>query len=427
MSEQAKGFLGRSGNQLLDIHQFLEDDDHVEPFLSTTLRNIHRVRRLDIVSFLWHLERTLVWFTEPAPKLEHLEITNDPNITDRDMNLHNTIFGGRLPKLTNLSLHYLRTNLRGFDFPSLTRFFFTTGTKISVRDLASFFERCPSLELIHISLSYSPQPPVAPPRKRIRLAALKELRFDQTASTSGLLDHLVLPKCTELMLKGQFTGEILNQYGSPAARIHPSSVDHISAMRGITKATAMPNSCILSGPGGNLRFWCFEGTRGKFDAGFFTSFSPISISEIRELWVGQPVESHSRASQRPWKQTTAGVRGVFEVLTKLEDLTVVNCETEPFFAILGAAVDDGLLLHGLRRLTIYVGCGDLNAPALMQCAKARKEHSRPFMEVIVVFEKEPGAGVIQEVDSIGEFVGKLIYRVGKTPKLTWLGEDCDMW
>ena len=427
MSKQAKGFLGRSGNQLLDIHQILEADDHVEPFLSTTLRNIHRVRRLDIDSFLPHLERMLVRFTEPAPKLEHLKITNDPNITDRDMKLDNIIFGGRLPKLTSLSLHHLRTNLRGFDFPSLTRFVFTTGTDISVLDLASFFERCPLLELIQISLSYPPQPPVAPPRKRIRLAALKALRFDQTASTSGLLDHLVLPKCTEVILKGQFTDEILNQYGSPAARIHPSSIGHISAMRGITKATAMPNSCILSGPNGNLRFWCFKGVRGELDAGFFASFSPISVSEVRELWVGQPGGSYSQASQGPWKQTTAGVRGVFEVLTKVEDLTFVSCETEPFFAILGAAVDDGLLLPGLRRLTIYVGYVDLNASALMQCAKARKEHSPSLKEVTVVFEREPGAGVIQEVESIGEFVGELTHRIGETPKLTWLGEDCDLW
>jgi len=426
MSKQAKGFLGRSGNQLLDIHQFLEDEDHVEPFLSTTLRNIHRVRWLDIDSFFPHLERMLIRFTEPAPNLEYLEITNNPNITGRDMKFDNTIFGGRLPKLTSLSLHYLRTNLRGFDFPSLKRFVFTTGTNISVQDLASFFERCPLLEFIQISLSYSPQPPVAPPGERVRLAALNELKFDHTASTSGLLDHLVLPKCTNVMLKGQFTGETLDQYGEPAARIHPSSIDHISVTRGITKAIAMPNSCILSGPNGNLRFWCFEEVRGNFDAGFFTLFSPISTSEIRELWVGQRTEFYFGDSKDPWKQTIAGVRGVFEVLTKVEDLTVVNCETEPFFATLGAALDDGLV-PGLRSLTIYVGCGDLNTPALMQCAKARKEHSRPLREVTVVFKAEPGADVIQEVESIGEFVGELTHRIGETPELIRQRGDSDMW
>jgi len=118
---------------------------------------------------------------------------------------------------------------------------------------------------------------------------------------------------------------------------------------------------------------------------------------------------------------------VFEVLTKVEDLTFVSCETEPFLAILGAAVDDGLLLPGLRRLTIYVGCVGLNASALMQCAKARKEHSPSLKEVTVVFEREPGAGAIQEVESIGEFVGELTHRIGEIPKLTWLGEDCDLW
>ena len=91
-SKQAMGFLGRSGKRLLDIHQIFEDEDHVEPFLSTTLRNIHRLQRLEITSFLPYLERVLALFTRSAPELKHLEIANDPNITDRDMKFPNAIF-----------------------------------------------------------------------------------------------------------------------------------------------------------------------------------------------------------------------------------------------------------------------------------------------------------------------------------------------
>jgi hypothetical protein len=249
---------------------------------------------------------------------------------------------------------------------------------------------------------------------------LEELRFDQTASASGLLDHLILPKCTEMILKGQFTGEDFDRHGDPTARIHPSSIDHIPVTKGITKAVAMPNSCILSGPNGNLKFWCFEETRDNFDAEFFTSFSPISVSEIRQLLVGARTDH-----RRLWKQTAARVHGVFGVLTKVEDLTIVSCETEPFFATLGATVDNGILLPGLRRLTIYAGHGDLDVPALIQCAKARKGYSRPLGEVTVVFEEEPGAGLIQEVESLGEFVEELTYRVGEAPKLIWKDEVHD--
>jgi len=412
MSKQAKGFLRRSRNQLLDIHQFLESEGHVELFLSTTLRNIHRIRWLEIVSSLPHLEGMLTQFMEPAPNLEHLNIANDPNVTERDIELYDGIFGSHLPKLTSLSLQYLRTNLRTFHFPSLTRFFLAMDGHISVRDLAFFLEGCPLLEYIKISLDSLHQP-IAPTRKRVRLAALKELRFDQTASTSGLLDHLVLPKCTEMMLKGRFTGEILDQDGDPAARIHPSSIDHISVTRGITKATAMVNSCILSGPNGNLRFYCFEGTRETFDAGFFTSFSPISVLEIKELWVGQS------AGGRPWVQTTTGVCSAFRVLKQVEDLTIVDCETEPFFAALGAPADVGVLLPGLRRLTIHVGRRDLDPSALVRCAEARKECFQPLGEVTVVFEEEPGAGFIQEARSLRELVAQLTYHVGNTPKLYW--------
>jgi len=410
-SKQAKSFLRRSRDQPLDIYTFLVNKDRVEPFLSTTLRNIHRVRRLGIFSTLPHLKGMLTQFTELAPKLEHLNIANDPIMNRRGIELYDGIFGGRLPKLTSLSLHCLRTNLRAFHFPSLTRFDLVMKTHISVQDLALFLEGCPLLEFIQISLSYSSQPPVAPPRERVRLAALKELRFDQTASTSGLLDHLILLKCTELRLTGRFTGKILSQCGDPAARIHPSSIDHISVARGITKATAMPNSCILSGPNGNLRFYSFERIPGEtFDAGFFTLF-PISILEVRELWVGQS------ARGSPWDQTTTGVCSAFRVLKKVEDLTIVNCETEPFFAALGAPADVGVLLPGLRRLTIHVGRGDLDPSALVRCAKARKGCFQPLGEVTVVFEEEPGAGFIEEARSLRDLVAQLTYHVGDTPKL----------
>ena len=423
---QQTSFLRRSGNQPLGIHQFLEDEDHVEPFLSITLRNLFRLQELSITSFLPHLERLLGNFSASAPELKYLEIANDPNITDKDIKLPK-IFGGRMPKLTSLSLYSLRTNLRDFGFPSLTRFNFSTGTKISVRDLTSFFERCPLLEFIQICLSYTPQPPTAAPRRRVCLAALRELRFDEIACTIGLLDHLILPKCTEMMLKGVFTGKTLGPHGFPAARIHPSSIDHLPVMTGITKAVAMPNSCVFSGPNGNLDFRCFTGTREYFDADFFTLFSPISVSQIRELWVGQRAESYPCSEIRPWEQSAVGVRGALEVLKKVEDLTIVSCEMGPFFAMLGATVDGGTLLPGLRNLTIYVGCGELHVSALARCAKARKEDFRPLEKVTVVWGDDPRAEVMQEVEPLRRFVGELVHGVSEAPELPRAGGIRDSW
>ena len=74
-SKQAKGFLGRSGKQLLDSHQFFESEDDVEPFFSTTLRNMYRLRQLDIASYILYLEPVLTRFTGSAPELTHLKIT----------------------------------------------------------------------------------------------------------------------------------------------------------------------------------------------------------------------------------------------------------------------------------------------------------------------------------------------------------------
>ena len=423
---QQKSFLLRAGNQPLHIHHYLDDEDNIQPFLSIARNNLFRLQELSITSCLHQFEHLLrVFSAAAAPQLKHLELANDPNITEMDIKLP-VIFGGRMPNLTTLDLHGFRTNLRDFNLPSLTRFIFDTGAKILVQDLTSFFERCPSLEFVQINLQYMPKPPTAPPRRRVCVPALQELRLDQTACTTGLLDHLILPKCTEMMLKGQFTSAALDSHGYHAARIHASSIDHISVMRGITKAVAMPNSCIFSGPNGNLRFWCF-GDRGNFNAEFFTSFSPISVSQIRELWVGRGTESLYSANQ-PWIPTTAGVRGAFEVLTKVEDLTIVSCKTKPIFTTLQATVDDGrLLLPGLKRLTIYVGIGDLDVSALIQCAKARKGLLQSLGEVTIVWKKDPGVDVKQEVESLREFVGELTQRVGRTPKLNWRGNNCDSW
>ena len=396
-----------------------------EPFLTIALDNVHRLRHLELSSCLPYLEYYLEYFLAPAPELEYLRITHDPSIAARDMEFPGTIFGGRLPKLASLTLVNLHTDLRNPPLPSLTFFSLTTGTEISFRDLISFLQRCPLLEFVQISLEYAPKLPVTPPHKRVRLAALKELRLDQTACTSGLLDHLILPKCTEMLLKGQFIGKAFDKFGGPSAQIHPSSIEHLPVMREIAKVVAMPHACVLSGPNGHIGFWCFDENRGKFDAEFLTSFSPISVSGVRELWIGAGAEF--RFGRKPWKQTTADLRGAFEVLVEVEDLTIVSCETRPIFAVLCVPMGDTVLLPGLRRLTIYVGWGDLDVSTLIQALKIRRKYSLLLGEVTIIFEKEPGADVIRKVESLRVLVGELNNRVGVTPVLRWEGKECDLW
>jgi len=108
------------------------------------------------------------------------------------------------------------------------------------------------------------------------------------------------------------------------------------------------------------------------------------------------------------------------VLLKVENLTLVTCQTEPFLTTLGMPVDDGVLLPRLRKPTVPVGSGDLDVPALIQCVKARKEHSRPLGGVTVVLEKEQGTGLTEGLESLREFVGELDYCAGEIPKSFWL-------
>ena len=427
-SKQAECFLARSGNQLLDVYQSVDTADNINPFLPVTLRNTHRLRRLDIACYHEHVEDILAQLTKPAPELKHLTIANDPRFREDvgfrvgDAKLPNTIFGGQFPKLATLSLKSVYMDLHNLNLPSLTGFSFRTAVDVPVQDLTFFFRRCPSLEFINFHLSGSSRPPIAPPRNRVCLAALKELRLGHLPCTSGLINHLILPLCAEVMLQGQFTVEERNDFGGPAAQIHPSSIDHLPVTRGITKAVAMPNSCILSGPNGNLRFWF--STRASFDAGFFTSLYPISVSEIKELWVGHK-DARPLQEIRVWDPTVAEVYGVFEVLTKVEDLAIVSCKPGSFLSALVVVADDRIPLPTLRRLTVFVGQWGLDVPALIQCAKTRKEHSRPLGQVTIVFE-EPKAEFIEGVELLREFVGESVFRVGATPRLSWMGEDREL-
>ena len=128
-----------------------------------------------------------------------------------------------------------------------------------------------------------------------------------------------------------------------------------------------------------------------------------------------------------WKESATGLRGASEVLTDAGGLTIVCCKMEPFLQTLGETVDGRILLPGLQKLTVYVGYGDMDVSVLIQCTRTRKEHSRSLGEVIVVWEKDPGAVFRGEVESLSEFVGELVHRVGETPKLLWRGDECDWW
>ena len=135
----------------------------------------------------------------------------------------------------------------------------------------------------------------------------------------------------------------------------------------------------------------------------------------------------------PWRPSVTGIRGVFEFLTRVEDLTIIDCNTRPFSTALGmtAAIDagGGILLPALRRLTIYAVCGDFDIPDLIRCAKARKKHSRALEEVTIVFGEVGVAapGLIRSVEPLREFVGEVNHRVGETSMLIWGGLDCDNW
>ena len=107
----------------------------------------------------------------------------------------------------------------------------------------------------------------------------------------------------------------------------------------------------------------------------------------------------------------------------MEDLTVVGFETEPFSWTLGVAAGDGFLLPRLRRLMVFVGSRNLDVPGLVRCAKAGNlGRSRLLEKVTLVFEVEPVSGTVHGVELLREFLGELICRIGKVPRLFLAGQ-----
>ena len=135
-----------------------------------------------------------------------------------------------------------------------------------------------------------------------------------------------------------------------------------------------------------LRF--FANGRGEREP-FPTHKPPITIDvrlPVVEGALGR-VECHALHRHQP--HILEGCTDAFRVLTKVEDLTIVGCKTEPFFWTLGVAAGDSALLPRLQRLTVSAGRWDLDTPGLVQCAKARKGCSRPPEEATLIFETNP--------------------------------------
>jgi len=114
------------------------------------------------------------------------------------------------------------------------------------------------------------------------------------------------------------------------------------------------------------------------------------------------------------------------VLTKVEDLTVLSRKMEPVFSALVAAGDDTCSpsqiteANGLHQIVC------LDVPALIQCAKTRKERSQPLGEVTIVFE-EPKVKFVEGVELLGGVVGESTSRVSSAPRMSCTGEYCKPW
>ena len=80
----------------------------------------------------------------------------------------------------------------------------------------------------------------------------------------------------------------------------------------------------------------FSGALGQLQCGILHLLPPGLVLEIKELWFGQAFRSDNIS----WKQTITGVRGAFGVLTEVEDLTIVGCDTT-MFSVLGATTVAG--------------------------------------------------------------------------------------
>jgi hypothetical protein len=180
--------------------------DHLSPpdhtFFDTIPHAIGRLGSLIIDATPENLQDITDHLSRPAPLLEKLSVCGDPNDEpDRIPVLTPALFNGDLSSLRVLKLESVRTELPWRNMVNLTSFklFYTSPGGVIASQLLDFFEGAPHLRkviLYNVTLTSGTQN-----NRLVSLACLEKMEVTDGSSASPLLDYLLIPVGTRLIIE----------------------------------------------------------------------------------------------------------------------------------------------------------------------------------------------------------------------------------
>lgn len=293
-----------------DIQAVIALRSATDRFGSLTLR----LRPLD-------LSQAFCELANPAPALEHLEISATPDSGAFRPPIPPTFLGGSTPALKSLHFKGVNTRLNFSKFPALNRLTLVTNAQIfDISELFRVFTSARQLEEVFVKFS-GPTTPIPESQGVIQLLRMRKLSFSNKGGKfpKHLLSFLEMPSVEQVNLNISLPKEdtrTTRDFLPPRLRNFP----HLLEADNLELDVADERCGVqFSGPGGVVSIHASRSGNPGQDSGFqshwLDSLEPMSLTGVERLTLRN---SHSTESSRQLPvlkllRTMNGVRSLIAV------------------------------------------------------------------------------------------------------------------
>lgn len=342
-----------------------------------------------------------------------------------------TIFRGDLPELRQFTVERATFDLTKFRTPHLTHLSlqYTAHGEPGMADLLRFLEQTPLLENL-VMVAAGPLSDDAGSHddldKIIHLPRLSQLELVGRSARSGIICHLSLPIGVDVTLRA----DVASSQDGITEHFLPSSLDRIPMARNVTAinfSITTSDLCSLRyiGPNGTILITASNADAiedvddSLFSYEAIRSFQPIPTTEVEKLLIDgfQGYENAHEVFDAPHFVA-------FRTMENLRSITLVDCSSQLFFAILQSAEPE-IIFPSLRKLTIYLSHeGSFSAAKLEGLLATRKVRGAPLNTLLLIAEDEHEHIPDNFLGKFRRYVDEVEFRID--PQVPWW-DDPSSW
>ena len=403
-------YIQRSNSSPLDFQPpYTRHTGDLVVALFPVIQHIHRLKSLVFTAAI--SPNILGQLRSHAPLLEVLDIHNFLGTTPI---LDNTLFGGNLSSLRELSLsgsitHIPRHNWVNLRVFRLSRF----EHEVTVTQFLDFLESAPLLDTVAFELPPDDQPS-APPARIVPLPRLNTFILTAYQPPSILLKHLSIPIGASLEVRHLIDLEF------PLQDYLPETSPNLTNLSQITTVNLRFNDyqkfLQLSGPSGSLRLldeWRDWEPLHPIDNLVLRSLGSSILSVTQKLTVS------SYAHSKPVEMEECPIFQTLSSMNNLRTLVLSECNIKRFILALNPEKNPSrlVLCPRLQEFALYTSpsCRQPYTRRLIKMAKNRASRGAKLSLITVV--DLCGSTLMGEVFELREYVTRVDYRVGsEAPK-----------